>query len=375
MADKAISELVGATTVTPSDLFVLEQNGTAKKLTGQTLINDLTKALDGHGGIQSIEKISTSGLTDTYRMTFADTTTMDLTVTNGRSINSITKTKTSGLTDTYTINYNDGTSQTFTVTNGAKGDTGNAWYVHIKYASQEPTADSHSFGDLPDNWIGVYSGLLADAPEDWTQYQWFQIKGQKGDTGDPATLLSSAVEYQASTSGTIVPSGAWSTSIPTVAQGSYLWTRITNTFNSGDPIVAYTVSRFGIDGTGSVSSVNNQSPDANGNVALTADNVGALPTAGGTMTGALNMNGQAITGLTDPATDDSAANKGYVDAQKTELSGKLDTTNNNVTALGETVSAIKQVPACTESDNGKFLRVVNAAAVWQTVQNAEEVSV
>lgn len=225
MADKAINELVAAEQITAADLFVLEQNGTAKKLTGQILLNWLTRAADGHGGIQSIAKLSTSGLADTYRITLADQTVFDFTVTNGRSVNSITKTGTAGLVDTYTIRYNDGTSSTFTVTNGAKGDKGDNAYVWIKYASQEPTAGSHSFGDVPDNWIGIYAGNLPAAPDDWKQYDWFQIKGKKGDTGDPATLVSSSVTYQVGDSGTIIPSGTWSASIPTVAQGKYLWTR------------------------------------------------------------------------------------------------------------------------------------------------------
>lgn len=42
----------------------------------------------------------------------------------GQSIKGIKKTSTSGLVDTYTITYNDGTTSTFTVTNGAKGDKG-----------------------------------------------------------------------------------------------------------------------------------------------------------------------------------------------------------------------------------------------------------
>ena len=39
MADKSVGELISAQSVTPTDLFVLEQNGTAKKLTGQILLN------------------------------------------------------------------------------------------------------------------------------------------------------------------------------------------------------------------------------------------------------------------------------------------------------------------------------------------------
>ena len=315
MADKAVSELIKAERITATDLFVLEQNGTAKKLTGQLLLNWLTAAADGHGGIKSIQKVSTSGLTDTYRITLADTTTFDFVVTNGKSVENIKKTGTSGLVDTYTIYYTGGLTSTFTVTNGAKGDKGDNQYVWIKYASQKPTASSHSFGDVADNWIGIYSGGSETAPTDWQRYTWFEIKGQKGDTGAAATLTSSTVEYQVSDSGTIIPSGAWSASVPVVAQGKYMWTRTTNRFNTGNPVVAYSVSRMGMDGSGSVSSVADISPNADGNVPLKAEDIGAVPSTGGEMTGELKMNGQPISGLNAPTANDQAANMGFVNQQ------------------------------------------------------------
>lgn len=100
-------------------------------------------------------------------------------------------------------------------------------------------------------------------------------QGPQGETGDPAALESYVVEYLASSSGTNAPSGSWSTTVPNVDQGKYLWTRVTQTYNTGSPVVSYSVSRMGIDGSGSVSSVAGVSPDSNGNVALTPDDVGA----------------------------------------------------------------------------------------------------
>lgn len=327
MADKSVGELIAAQSVTPTDLFVLEQNGTAKKLKCQILENWLVSFADGHGGIQSIEKLSTSGLVDTYRITLADTTTFDFVVTNGRSITGISKTSTSGLVDTYTISYNNGTTSTFTVKNGEKGDKGDNAYTWIKYASQEPTESSHSMGDIPDDWRGEYNGPLSEAPTDWKQYKWYKIKGEKGDIGIPAILVSTEIVYQSSDSGTIVPSGAWSTSIPVVAQGKYLWKRTTRKFNSGEPEVSYDVNRMGMDGTGSVSSVAGVYPDAAGNVTLTSADVGALPTAGGDMTGAINMNGQPISGLNDPTEESQAARKGYVDTRARLFSCTFLSTN------------------------------------------------
>ena len=276
MADKAVSELVAASSVTPSDLFVLEQSGTAKKLTGQTLENWLLSFADGHGGIQTITKVDTVGLVDTYRITLADTTTIDFTVTNGKSISSINKTSSAGLVDTYRINYNDDTYTTFTITNGAKGDKGDNTYVWIKYASQQPTADSHSFGDLPDAWIGIYYGELSAAPSDWQLYAWYKILGATGDVGAPATLVSALVQYQVSSSGTVPPSGTWLDAVPSVPQGSYLWTKIQQTFNTGEPVVAYAVARMGIDGTGTVRSVCGAAPDIDGNVQLYISSIPSL---------------------------------------------------------------------------------------------------
>lgn len=344
MADKAISELIAAEQIKAADLFVLEQDSAAKKLTGQILLNWLTAAADGHGGISSIVKQSTSGLTDTYRITLADTTTFDFNVSNGKGIATIAKVSTSGLVDTYRITYNDSSTSTFTITNGAKGDKGDDAYVWIRYAAQKPTAASHSFGVLPDNWMGVYSGNSATAPTDWTQYQWFEIKGEKGDTGNPATLNSSTISYQASDSGTVVPSGTWSNTIPTVAQGKYLWTRVTLAFNTGSAVTSYSVSRMGIDGTGAVSTVCGVAPNSSGNVNLSASNVGALATSGGTMTGDIAMTYNQIKLLGAPTEAADAATKSYVDTTFNNARTILETTTLTVAGwTGSTAPYTQQV--------------------------------
>lgn len=342
----------------------MEQSGTAKCLPGQVLLNWLTAAADGHGGIQSIAKLSTSGLVDTYRITLADTTTFDFVVTNGRGISDIAKTSTSGLVDTYTITYNNGTTSTLTIKNGEKGDKGDNTYTWIKYASQEPTESSHSMGDIPDDWIGIYSGKASTAPTDWKQYKWFKIKGEQGDTGYPATIVSQSVAYQVSDSGTIIPSGTWETSVPVVGQGKYLWTRTEITYNTGSPVVSYSVSRMGIDGSGSVSSVAGVSPDETGNVALTAADVGALAASGGDMTGAINMNGQPISGLNDPTEDTQAARKGYVDTAKTAANAYTDTAKAEANAY--TDASVRKAAPRNLLDNSDFRNPVNQRKITTT---------
>jgi hypothetical protein len=75
-------------------------------------------------------------------------------------------------------------------------------------------------------------------------------KGDKGNQGDPPSITSQLNEYQAGTSGTNVPTGAWSTAIPVVPQGDFLWVRTTIQFSNSSPLVMYSVSRDGVDGTG-----------------------------------------------------------------------------------------------------------------------------
>lgn len=77
-------------------------------------------------GITNISLASTAGLVDTYTITFNDGSTSSFTVTNGNGIVSTEKTSTAGLVDTYTITYDDGDTDTFTVTNGAEGQQGPA---------------------------------------------------------------------------------------------------------------------------------------------------------------------------------------------------------------------------------------------------------
>ena len=84
-------------------------------------------------------------------------------------------------------------------------------------------------------------------------------QGVKGDTGATGKgVKSSAVTYQASTSGTAIPTGTWSTSIPSVAAGSYLWTRTIITYTDNSTTTSYSVGKMG--NTGATGSQGPQGP-------------------------------------------------------------------------------------------------------------------
>ena len=69
------------------------------------------------------------------------------------------------------------------------------------------------------------------------------VKGDKGDTGAAGNgIASTAVAYQAGSSGTTAPTGTWSTSVPsTSAAAPYLWTRITIKYTNGTVTNSYSV--------------------------------------------------------------------------------------------------------------------------------------
>lgn len=86
----------------------------------------------------------------------------------------------------------------------------------------------------------------------------------------PTRISSQETDYANSASGTTVPTSGWQPSQPVTPQGQFLWIRKILTWDNGQTTTLYSVSRMGIDGSGSVSSVNSLSPDANGNVDLGA---------------------------------------------------------------------------------------------------------
>ena len=74
--------------------------------------------------------------------------------------------------------------------------------------------------------------------------------GATGATGADGKGVSSTVTtYQASTSGTTAPTGTWSSTIPAVPAGQFLWTRTVINYTSGSPSTMYSVSKIGADGT------------------------------------------------------------------------------------------------------------------------------
>lgn len=119
---------------------------------------------------------------------------------DGNGIVSIAKTSTSGLVDTYTITYTNGDTDTFTVTNGEDGANGNKWYrgTGISGKAALPTvytnsgvADANS-GDmfLNPSEGAVYSCVTGGIPTVATWQYEMTLSGGGGGTSDYADLTN-----------------------------------------------------------------------------------------------------------------------------------------------------------------------------------------
>ncbi len=191
------------------------------------------------GTFKSIDSISlsgTSGLIDTYTITFTDGSTSNYNVKNGadgKSITGITKTSTSGNVDHYDVNLSDGTTTSgFDVTNGTNGtdgksianislastsgnvknydvflddgtktptgfsvEDGASSYLHIRYSS---SFDGTGMVTTPTD-ATVYIGILVStsnvAPTNPSLYNWVRFIGKSGTGSGDMLATDYATKY------------------------------------------------------------------------------------------------------------------------------------------------------------------------------------
>lgn len=193
--NKWIGELPIATSIDGNDMFVVEQDGTAKQVKGNTV-----KAYT------------------TLDIVSASATTLEPGNPATAAFNAATKTLTLG------------------IPKGAKGDTGERGPQGIQglkgdTGEQGPKGDTGEQG--PQGIQGI-QGLKGDTGE----------QGPKGDTGDNASIT--LTQYGTSSSESVQPT-TWETTIPTVQNGKFLWIKLT--WNNGSTTIFAT--KYGINGEGS----------------------------------------------------------------------------------------------------------------------------
>ena len=120
-------------------------------------------------------------------------------------------------------------------------------YGESTSASTQPTSWQSSIPTVAEGsylWTRTITDYTDTTIPDTVTYTYAK-QGVKGDTGSAGSSVTvSKIEYQAGTSATASPNGTWSSSVVSVADGNYLWTK--TTFSDGK--VAYGVARQGIKG-------------------------------------------------------------------------------------------------------------------------------
>lgn len=145
---------------------------------------------------------------------------------------------------------------------GAAGESVSVITTSVTYAvsSSGVTPPSTWSETIPDTSPGQYlwsksETVYSDGKE--TVSYGVSYQGENGADGENGTdgtdgngIASTAVTYQVSNSGTTPPTGEWSDTVPSVAQGQFLWTRTQLTYTNGNVTASYSVSYQGETGIG-----------------------------------------------------------------------------------------------------------------------------
>ena len=121
-----------------------------------------------------------------------------------------------------------------------KGSTATPWM---------PSGSEVKTSDYP-SYIGTYSDTNVDGSTDTSKYTWAVFKGDDGLPGkDGIGIQTTVITYAMSTSGTTAPSTGWTSSVPDLVKGRYLWTKTVWTYTDTSSKTAYSVSYISKDGT------------------------------------------------------------------------------------------------------------------------------
>lgn len=193
---------------------------------------------------------------------------------------------------------------------GAKGNDGIAGKDGVGLRSTSITyAGSENGTTPPDTGWNTQVPTVPAGQYLWTKTVWTYTDsssetgysvarmGQNGNNGkdgiagkDGVGIKTTVIEYAVNTSGTTRPTSGWSTSIPTVPQGQYLWTRTTWTYTDNTTEQGFTVARQGSNGANGTNGTNGANAISaflsNETVSLPANAAGVVSsfaTARGTM--------------------------------------------------------------------------------------------
>lgn len=114
-----------------------------------------------------------------------------------------------------------------------------------KYTIYTPAPSEDPLNAYP-TYTGTYTDYTEADSTNPADYTWVRILGEAGHDG--VGISTTIIEYNKSTNSTTPPSTGWTSTIPSISGGQYLWTRVTLNYTNGQKAESYTVARQGEDG-------------------------------------------------------------------------------------------------------------------------------
>lgn len=223
---------------------------------------------DGNDGIAGKDGVGIKATTITY----ASSTSGTIAPTSGW-ISAVPSVPAGNFLWTKTVwDYTDDTSETgYSVAKmgekGDKGDRGNDGiagkdgvglkYTNITYGlSDNDTIQPSNWSSQPPSlvkgkylWTKTIWTYTDDTSETGYQKTYIAKDGSDGNDGLPGKdgvgIKSTDITYASSTSGTITPTSGWTSTIPSVPAGSYLWTKTVWTYTDNTSETGYSVAKMG----------------------------------------------------------------------------------------------------------------------------------
>ncbi|MCT1172568.1 hypothetical protein EFM01_13165, partial [Lactococcus lactis] len=137
---------------------------------------------------------------------------------------------------------------------GHKWEPGSTATPHMPSASEATTADWPSY-------IGQYTDFTQDDSTNPFDYTWSLIRGNDGKDGkdghdgiagkngkDGIGIKTTVITYAISSSGTDKPVTGWTSQVPTLVKGQYLWTKTIWTYTDSSSETGYSVTYIAKDG-------------------------------------------------------------------------------------------------------------------------------
>lgn len=228
-----------------------------------------------------------------------------------------------------------------------------------------PSSQDDPIGAYPAK-EGNYSDFNPTGSDNPDDYVWKPFRGVPGKDGvagkDGVGVKSTAVSYQSSTSGTTAPTGTWTATVPTVAKGSYLWTKTVWTYTDNTSETGYSVAYVAKDGNNGIDGIAGK--DGVGITSTTITYAGSTsgitaPTSGWTATIPTVATGQYLWTKTVWTYSDNTNETGYSVAKMGDTGAKGDKGDTGAKgpqgdkgATGPTGPTGLQGPAGPKGDQG-----------------------